>query len=40
MNIDELPAKDPDLARSWLSAKLLTALLIDTDTHEVTESSP
>jgi hypothetical protein len=40
MNIDELPAKDPELARSWLSAKLLTALLIDTDTHEVAESSP
>uniref|UniRef100_UPI0039A68DDF transposase n=1 Tax=Rhodospirillum sp. A1_3_36 TaxID=3391666 RepID=UPI0039A68DDF len=40
LGIDELPAKDPDLARSWLSAKLLTALLIDTDTCNLSETLP
>ncbi len=40
LDIDELPAKDPDLARSWLSAKLITALLIDTDTCNVSETFP
>ena len=29
LHIDRLPAKDPDLVRSWIMAHLLLALLID-----------
>ncbi|MBK5959138.1 hypothetical protein CCR97_13105, partial [Rhodoplanes elegans] len=29
LHIDRLPAKDPDLARAWLHAHLLLALLVD-----------
>jgi IS4 transposase len=29
LNIDRLPAKNPHLARAWLNAHLLLALLID-----------
>lgn len=39
-HIDRLPAKDPDLARSWLAAHLIVALLLDTLTQELLESPP
>jgi hypothetical protein len=29
LHIDRLPAKDPDLARAWIYAHLLLALLLD-----------
>lgn len=38
--IDELPAKDPDLARSYLYAKLLAALLLDDLTERFLAFSP
>ena len=38
--LDELPAKDPDLARSYLYAKLLAALLLDDLTERFLAFSP
>jgi hypothetical protein len=38
--LDRLPAKDPDLARTWLSAKLIAHLLAEDLTQEVLAVSP
>lgn len=40
LHIDRLPAKDPDLAKTWILAHLLFALLIDDATAEMAEISP
>lgn len=40
IHIDRLPAKDPDLARTWLLAHLLAALIIDRKTSEFLDSPP
>lgn len=40
MHIDRLPAKDPALARSWLYAHVLAALLIDQQAREFLDSPP
>lgn len=38
--IDRLPAKDPRLARSWLAAHLIAALLTEDLAREIRDSSP
>ena len=38
--LDRLPAKDPDLAKAWITAHLLLALLIDDTAAEMAESFP
>jgi IS4 transposase len=40
LHIDRLPAKAPDLARAWLYAHLLFALLLDEMTAELGAVSP
>jgi hypothetical protein len=40
IHIDRLPAKDPDLARAWIAAHLLFALLIDDIAAKLAESPP
>lgn len=40
LHIDRLPAKDPDLARAWLYAHLLFALLLDATIAELDSLSP
>ncbi|MDP9055916.1 MAG: transposase [Pseudomonadota bacterium] len=40
LNIDRLPAKSPNLARAWLNAHLLLALLIDDITQQLLDSPP
>jgi len=40
LHLDELPAKDPDLARAWIYAKLIAALLLDDITGQALDSSP
>ncbi len=40
LHIDRLPAKDPDLARAWLYAHLLLALLLDAAMSELDSLSP
>ena len=40
LNIDRLPAKSPNLARAWLNAHLLLALLIDDMTQQLLDSPP
>jgi hypothetical protein len=40
IGIDKLPAKNPDLARAWLAAHLIVALLVDTRTSKVLDSPP
>jgi hypothetical protein len=40
LNIDRLPAKNRNLARAWLNAHLLLALLIDDMTQQVLDSPP
>jgi len=40
LHLDRLPAKDPDLARAWITAHLLLALLIEDTTAELAESPP
>jgi hypothetical protein len=40
LHVDRLPAKDPELARAWITAHLLLALLIDRMTATVAEFSP
>jgi hypothetical protein len=37
---DRLPAKDPDLARAWITARLRLALLIDDTAAELADSPP
>lgn len=39
LHLDDLPAKDPDLVRSWIYAKLIIALLLE-DTMAVALDSP
>jgi hypothetical protein len=38
--LDELPARDPDLARTWLYAKLIANLLAEDMTREILDSPP
>lgn len=38
--LDELPAKDPDLARTWLYAKLIANLLAEDMTREILDAPP
>ena len=40
LHIDRLPAKDPDLARAWLHAHLLFALILDQTRAELDAISP
>jgi hypothetical protein len=40
IGIHKLPARDPDLARAWLAAHLIVALLIDAGTGKVLDSPP
>lgn len=40
LNLDRLPAKNPNLARAWLNAHLLLALLIDDMTQQLLDSPP
>jgi len=40
LHLDRLPAKDPDLARAWITAHLLLALLIEHTAAELAESPP
>jgi hypothetical protein len=40
LRIDRLPAKDPDLARSWITAHLILALLIEDIAGEFPDSPP
>jgi len=40
LHLDRLPAKDPQLARSWLYAHLIVALLIDDMTQDFLDSFP
>jgi hypothetical protein len=40
LDLDALPAKDPELARSWIFAKLIVALLLEDVTRDVLDSPP
>ena len=40
LGLDELPAKDPDLARTWIYAKLLAHLLAEDLTRQILDSPP
>jgi hypothetical protein len=40
LHLDELPAKDEDLARAWIYAKLIAALLLQDITGQVLDSPP
>jgi hypothetical protein len=40
LHIDQLPAKDPDLVRTWLLAHIIVALLIEDHADEVLDSPP
>lgn len=40
LDFSRLPAKDPSLARTWLSAKLLMALLLEDLDQEILDSPP
>lgn len=40
LDLDALPAKDPDLARSWIFAKLIVALLLEDIARDVLDSPP
>jgi hypothetical protein len=40
LDLSALPAKDPDLARSWIFAKLIVALLLEDLTREARDSPP
>jgi len=40
LRLDRLPAKDPGLARAWIAAHLLLALLIEDATAEMADFSP
>ena len=40
LHLDALPAKDPDLARCWIYAKLITALLLEEMTNVLLDSPP
>jgi len=38
--LDALPAKNPDLARAWIYARLIVAIIAEQDAGQVPESSP
>jgi len=40
LHLDQLPAKDPNLARAWIYSKLIAALLLDEITGQVLDTSP
>lgn len=40
LRLGDLPAKDPDLARSWIYAKLIAALLLEDQASQVLDSFP
>lgn len=40
LHIDRLPAKDPDLARTWLLAHIIAALLIEDHASEALDAPP
>jgi len=40
LGLGELPAKEPNLARSWIFAKIILALLAETAARRLAESSP
>lgn len=40
VHLDDLPAKDPDLVRSWIYAKLIVALLLEDTTRVALDSPP
>jgi hypothetical protein len=40
VHLDGLPAKDPDLVRSWIYAKLIVALLLEDTTRVALDSPP
>ena len=40
LHLDRLPAKDPQLARAWITAHLLLALMIDDTAAELADSPP
>lgn len=40
LHIDQLPAKDPQLARAWILAHLIAAILVDDISPQVRESPP
>ena len=40
IHIDRLPAKEPRLAKAWLSAHLIIAILIDAITPQLRDSPP
>jgi hypothetical protein len=40
LDLAALPAKDPDLARSWIYAKLIVALLLEDVTRDALDSPP
>lgn len=40
LHLDDLPAKDPDLARCWIYAKLIAALLLEDMTGVFADSPP
>ncbi len=40
LHLDDLPAKDPDLARCWIYAKLIAALLLEDMTGVFVDSPP
>jgi Transposase DDE domain len=40
LNLDALPAKDADLARTWIYAKLIAALLLEDVTNDILDISP
>ncbi len=40
LHLDQLPAKDPDLARCWIYAKIIVALLLEDMSGQVLDSPP
>jgi IS4 transposase len=40
LHIDRLPAREPRLAKAWLSAHLIAALLIEDITPQLRDPSP
>jgi Transposase DDE domain len=40
LDLAALPARDPDLARSWIYAKLIVALLLENVSHDALDSPP
>ena len=40
LHLDELPAKDPDLARAFIYSKLLAALMLEDLTDRYLDFSP